>query len=75
MFSKLSLNRLAHWPREYLYSNMEKKDIQKEMLKPITKANSTRIRNCRNGKLNQLKVEETLTTKRVRIVLFKGENL
>jgi hypothetical protein len=55
MFSKLSLNRLAHWPREYLYSNMEKKDIQKEMLKPITKANSNL-----DKELQEWEVESTI---------------
>ena len=55
MFSKLSLNRLAHWPREYLYSNMEKKDIQKEMLKPITKANSNL-----DKELREWEVESTI---------------
>jgi hypothetical protein len=54
---------------------MEKKDIQKETLKPTTKADSNLDKDCRNGKLNQLKAKETLMSKRVRIVLFKGENL
>jgi hypothetical protein len=50
----------------------KKRDIENQSPKLILNW----IRNCRNGKLNQLRAEETLTSKRIKIVLFfKEENL
>ena len=65
-------NRLID--QEYV-SNMEEKDIQKETLKPITKANSNLDKQLREWKVESTIGGGDLTTKRVRIVLFKGENL